>query len=93
LNPDVFNREFVDKAVFDQIQLRGRTWSFYGQLVLESIMEATSLDPQFLAYLVRKVENPNNGMGITDSVQNKDISVQVRREVKNNQKKFEKKLD
>jgi hypothetical protein len=87
VDPKVFNRVFVDKAIFDRIRLRGRTWIFYGQLVLESIQEATSLDPQFLAHLARIVESPDNGVNITDSEPNEDNSVQARREAENVQKK------
>ena len=47
----VFNCGFVDKAVFDQIKLRGRTWSFYGQLVLERIQEASAWILSFLNIL------------------------------------------
>ncbi len=83
----VFNIGFVDKAVFDQIQVRGRSWSLYGQLVLESIREATSLDPRFLAHLARIVEGPDNGVNITDSEPNEDNSVKARREAENAQKK------
>jgi hypothetical protein len=83
----VFNIGFVDKAVFDQIQVRGRTWSFYGQLVLESIQETTSLDPQFLAHLARIVESPDNGVNITDSEPSEDDPVKAGREAENVQKR------
>lgn len=66
----VFNREFVDKAVFDQIKLRGRPWFFYGQLVLESVKESTSLDPEFLEQLTQIVKSPENKENITDSKTN-----------------------
>ena len=83
----VFNIGFVDNAVFDQIQVRGRAWIFYGQLVLESIQEATSLDPRFLAHLARLVESPDNGVNITDSEPNEGNSVQAGREAENVQKR------
>ena len=57
VDPKVFaDREFVKDAIFGQIRLRGRTWSWYGQLMLESIQERTVLDPQFLAHLAKMLE-------------------------------------
>ena len=87
VDPKVFNYGFVNNFFFDQIQVRGSTWSLYGQIVLESIQGATSLDSQFLAHLASKVDNSKDGMDITDSEENQDNSVQVRREIENNQKK------
>ncbi len=73
----VFNRGFVDKAVFDQIKVRGRTWSFYGQLVLDSIKEVTSLDPEFLERFTQIVKSPDNEENITDSEQNDGLSIET----------------
>jgi hypothetical protein len=72
----VFNRSFVDKAVFDQIKIRGRTWFFFGQLVLECINESTSLDPEFLEHFAQIVEVPDNGENITDSKTNGSLSIE-----------------
>jgi len=83
----VFNIGFVDKEVFYQIQIRRRTWWFYGQLVLECVREATSLDPRFLAHLAEIVESPDKGTNITDSEPNEDNPAQARREAVNVQKK------
>jgi hypothetical protein len=87
VDPKVFNRGFVDNAVFDEIRLRGRSWSLYGQLVLESIQEATSLDPEFLAHLAQIVESLDQGVNITDSEPNEDNSVKARREAEHFQKR------
>lgn len=71
----VFNRGFADKAVFDQIKIRGWTWYFYGQLVLESIQEATSLDPEFLERFNQIVTSPDSKENIMDSETKDDLYV------------------
>jgi hypothetical protein len=60
VDPKVFgDTGFVKEAIFREIELRD--WSWYGQLVLESIRETACLDAQLLTDLATTVESANFG--------------------------------
>jgi len=68
VDPKVFaDPGFVNDLISRRIAGQGPTSSWYGQLVLESIQEATSLDREFLARLAEIVESPAQVDNVTDS--------------------------
>lgn len=84
VDPKVFNDPgFIRDDIFRRIRVRGPTRPLYGQLMLETIEEATSLDPEFLARLAAPFRDRNDAANVGDSDPSERISPKAPLEAEN----------
>jgi len=71
VDPKVFSdSEFVTKEVLERIRMQGRAWSWYEQLVRETVQEATGRRVESVGQISRVPDGQNRIVTTTDSEPN-----------------------